>query len=94
MNSGGPKLSPALAALLLYYRLSGTEGAIIKNVSAGVSLEGGNTWAYQAPVSWSGMKTAGSVYLVADTLIGPFFIGYGRSGSKNSSAYLFLNRSF
>ncbi|HWZ86718.1 MAG TPA: patatin-like phospholipase family protein [Thermoanaerobaculia bacterium] len=84
----------ALAALLLYYRLTGAQGAIIKNVSAGVSLEGGNTWAYQAPVSWSGMKTAGSVYLVADTLIGPFFIGYGRSGSKNSSAYLYLNRSF
>ena len=85
----------ALAAFLLYYRLSSSAGgAIIKNVSAGVSLEGGNTWAYQAPVSWSGMKTAGSVYLVADTLIGPFFIGYGRSGSKNSSAYLYLNRSF
>lgn len=84
----------ALGALLLYYRLSDTEGAIVKNLSAGVSLEGGNTWAYQAPVSWQGMKTAGSVYIVADTIIGPFFIGYGRSGSQNQSAYLYLNRSF
>lgn len=83
----------ALAALLLYYRPSATGGLILKNVSVGVSLEAGNTWAFQAPVSWRGMKTAGSVYLVADTIIGPFFFGYGRSGSKNQSAYLYLNRS-
>ena len=84
----------ALAALLLYYRLTDTEGVIVKNLSIGVSAEGGNTWAFQAPVSWAGMKHAGSVYIIADTLIGPFFIGYGRSGSANNSAYLYLNRSF
>jgi hypothetical protein len=30
---------------------------------------------------------------VADTIIGPLFVGFGHSGS-NSSAYLTLNRSF
>jgi NTE family protein len=84
----------ALGAFLLYYRLTATEGLVLKNVSVGVSAEAGNTWAYQAPVSWAGMKHAGSVYIIADTIIGPFFIGYGRSGSNNSSAYLYLNRSF
>ncbi len=83
----------ALATALLYYRLTKTGGAILKNVSVGVSIEGGNTWAYQAPVSFSGFKSAGSVFVVADTLIGPFFIGYGHSGSF-SSAYLYLNRAF
>jgi NTE family protein len=84
----------ALASLLLYYRLTSTEGAILKNVSVGVSAEAGNTWAFQAPLSWAGMKHAGSIYIIADTLIGPFYIGYGRSGSQNNSAYLYLNRSF
>jgi NTE family protein len=84
----------ALGALLLYYRLTDTGGAIVKNLSVGVSAEAGNAWAFREPVSWAGMKHAGSVYVVADTLIGPFFIGYGRSGSNNSSAYLYLNRSF
>jgi NTE family protein len=84
----------ALATLLLYYRLTSTEGAILKNVSVGVSAEAGNTWAFQAPLSWAGMKHAGSIYIIADTLIGPFYIGYGRSGSQNNSAYLYLNRSF
>src|SRR5262249_60889847 len=84
----------ALGALLLYYRLTDTEGVVIKNLSIGVSAEAGNTWAFQQPVSWAGRKHAGSVYVVSDTLIGPFFLGYGRSGSNNNSAYLYLNRSF
>ena len=84
----------ALGAALLYYRLSDTGGIIVKNLSIGVSVEGGNAWAYQAPVTFSSLKPAGSVFVVADTLIGPFFLGYGHSGSKNSSAYLYLNRVF
>ena len=84
----------ALAAGLLYYRLTDKAGAIMKNLSVGVSLEGGNTYQFAAPMTFNNLKMAGSVYIVADTLIGPFFIGYGRSGSNNNSAYLFLNRSF
>ncbi len=84
----------ALAKGLLYYRLSDTGGIIIKNVSIGVSAEGGNTWVYQAPVTFSSLKPAGSIFVVADTFLGPFFVAYGRSGSKNSSAYLYLNRTF
>jgi NTE family protein len=84
----------ALGAALLYYRLSDTAGLVVKNLSIGVSAEGGNTWAYQAPVTLSSLKPAGSVFVVVDTFLGPFFIAYGRSGSKNSAAYLYLNRSF
>jgi len=81
----------ALASFLLYYRLMATQGAILKNVYLGVSIEAGNAWADHDSVH--GLKNGGSVYLVADTLIGPLFVGYGHSGSFNS-AYLFLNRSF
>jgi NTE family protein len=84
----------ALGTLLLYYRLTGHGGAILKGLYAGVSAEAGRTWEYQQAVSWSGFKGAGSVYVIADTIVGPLFFGYGRSGSANSSAYLYLNRSF
>jgi NTE family protein len=83
-----------LGAGLLYYRLTSHGGAILKNLSLGVSLEAGNGYEYQAPITFGNLKTAGSIYFIADTLIGPFFVGYGRSGSKNSSAYMYLNRSF
>ncbi len=82
-----------LAAALLYYRLSSTAGAIVKNLSVGVSVEAGNAYQFQAPITFGSLKTAGSVYLIADTLLGPFFIGYGHSGGNNS-AYLYLNRAF
>jgi NTE family protein len=84
----------ALAAGLVYYRLTDKAGAIMKNLSVGISIEGGNTYDFQAPMTLGNLKAAGSIYIVADTLIGPFFIGYGRSGSGNEAAYMFLNRSF
>ena len=83
-----------LAAGLLYYRLTSHGGAVVKNLSVGVSAEAGNAYEFQAPITFGNLKTAGSIYFIADTLIGPFFFGYGRSGSSNSSAYLYLNRSF
>jgi NTE family protein len=83
-----------LAVGLLYYRLTSHGGAIVKNFSVGVSAEAGNAYEFQAPITFGNLKTAGSIYFIADTLIGPFFFGYGRSGSNNSSAYLYLNRSF
>jgi NTE family protein len=83
----------ALTSLLLYYRMTSTPGAIVKNIYVGTSVEAGNAWPDRASVSFSGLKTGGSFYVVADSILGPFFVGYGRSGS-NSSFYLTLNTSF
>ncbi len=83
-----------LAAALLYYRLTAHGGAVLKSLSVGVSAEFGNAYEFQAPMTFGNLKTAGSIYFIADTLLGPFFVGYGRSGSSNNSAYLALNRSF
>ncbi|MET0620849.1 MAG: patatin-like phospholipase family protein [Thermoanaerobaculia bacterium] len=83
-----------LVAALLYYRLTATSGAILKSLSLGVSAEAGNAYEFQAPMTFGNLKTAGSIFFIADTLLGPFFVGYGRSGSSNNSAYLYLNRSF
>lgn len=82
-----------LGAFLLYYRLNKTSGLVLKNLSVGVSIETGRTWLYQEPITFQGFKLAGSVYVIADTILGPLFVGYGHSGSSNS-AYLTLNRSF
>jgi NTE family protein len=84
----------AFGSGLVYYRLTKDAGAILKSFSIGVSIEGGDTWANHAAVKFSTLKPAGSIYAVADTIIGPLFIGYGRSSQGNGSAYLFLNRGF
>ncbi|HTO86146.1 MAG TPA: hypothetical protein VMR54_01280, partial [Thermoanaerobaculia bacterium] len=83
----------ALATGRVYYRLIGTGAGILKNISVGGSLEAGNVWPNQQLVSFSNLKTAGSVFVITDTIVGPFFLGYGRSGGS-SSFYLYLNRTF
>jgi len=84
----------AFGSLQFRYRINETPGAIIKGLYVGCSIEGGNVWATRDQASFSNMHLAGSVYVVANTLIGPLYLAYGNSGSKNQAAYLFLNRTF
>jgi NTE family protein len=66
---------------------------ILKNLYLGGSAEAGNAWATRAAVTLSGMRTAGSVFAITDTLLGPLVLAYGRSGG-NAWFYFFLNRPF
>jgi NTE family protein len=84
----------AFGSLQFRYRLNETPGALIKGLYVGGSIEGGNVWATRDLASFSDMRLAGSVYVAADTLIGPLYLAYGNSGSKNQAVYLFLNRTF
>jgi NTE family protein len=84
----------AFGSFTARYRLNQTPGAIVKGLYAGFSIEGGNTWELRDQASISDMRLAGSIYVVADTLIGPLFLAYGNSGAKNQAVYLFLNQRF
>jgi NTE family protein len=84
----------AFGSLQFRYRISDTPGAVIKGLYVGGSIEGGNAWATRDQASFSDMHLAGSVYVVANTLIGPLYLAYGNSGAKNQAVYLFLNRTF
>ncbi|WP_417493046.1 patatin-like phospholipase family protein [Maricaulis sp.] len=61
---------------------------------AGVSLEGGNVWADRDLVSSSDITLAGSVFLSADTVLGPVYMAYGRADTGRQSLYLFVGRPF
>jgi len=82
-----------LGSILLYRRMTRTQSVIVKNLYLGVSAEAGNAWLTHADVTLTDMKTAGSVFAIADTLLGPLVFAYGRSGG-NASFYVFLNRPF
>lgn len=62
------------------------------NFYAGGSLEAGNTWQQRSDVSTGNLITAGSVFLAADTFLGPFYFAYGRASGGASSFYLLLGR--
>jgi NTE family protein len=63
-----------------------------RGIFAGGSIETGNVWQQRNDVSASGLRTAGSVFLAADTWVGPFYLAYGRTSGGQSSFYVYLGR--
>lgn len=59
-------------------------------IYAGVTAELGNTWDDFGDISLEDSILAGSLYLGADTLLGPLYLGYGHAEGGNNSVYLFL----
>ena len=83
-------------AALLYYQLTSSENGPIRSVSVGGSLETGKTWVNNQ-VGNHDLNKSGSIFFITDTLLGPFFFGYGRSTGPSGnvdSFYLYLNRPF
>lgn len=76
-------------ARAIYLRDLGT--GLIKTYAGG-SLEIGNVWNRRSDIGWDSLRLAGSLFLGADTLIGPLYLGYGQADSGQGALYLFLGR--
>ena len=61
-------------------------------VYVGGSFEAGNVWTDSSAVSASNLRTAGSVFLAADTWLGPFYVAWGLASGGQHSFYLYLGR--
>jgi NTE family protein len=82
-----------LLSALTYYRLPTlVPKAIGRNLYAGFSLEAGNSWRRRSDVDFSEWRKAGSVFLGLDSIIGPLYLGWGKTAGGDSSFYLFLGR--
>jgi NTE family protein len=76
----------------VYYHQIANIPVIGRAVYAGASVEAGNVWTTSSDISASGLRTAGSIFVAADTWLGPFYVAYGRASGGQSSFYLFLGR--
>ncbi len=81
----GPQLG--LAALSWYRRLNEID---IFPAYAGISLEAGNVWQSKSAVSLGSLRYSGSLFIGADTPIGPVYLAYGHSDSGENTVYLYL----
>jgi NTE family protein len=81
----GPQLG--LANFAYYRRLNDID---IFPLFAGFTLETGNVWLQQADVSFSSLRYSGSVFLGADTPIGPVYLAYGHSDDGQGAVYFYL----
>ena len=68
----------------IYYRQFG------ERFYAGASAELGNVWQNSSDIGFNDAISAGSVFVGADTPVGPFYLGYGRAEGGRQSVYLFL----
>lgn len=81
---------------LLYYRRLGDGSLPILNtpVYVGASMEIGNVWQEKSDIGFDNTLSAGSVFVVLDTLVGPLYLAYGAAEHGRRSAYLFLGQTF
>ncbi len=81
----------AVAGLAYYRRLGNID---FLPAYAGLSLEAGNVWQRSNDISFSGLRKAGSLFVGADTPLGPVYLAYGRIDGGEGTLYLFLGNPF
>lgn len=78
----------ALARVVYYRRVAHADSLLTIPLYVGGSVEWGGFWQRREDVNIDGMQTAGSVFVGADTFLGPVFLGYGRAQGGHDSFYL------
>jgi NTE family protein len=78
----------ALARVVYYRRVAHADSLLTIPLYVGGSMEWGGFWQTRDAVNIDGMQTAGSVFIGADTFLGPVFLGYGRAQGGHDSFYL------
>ncbi len=82
---------------VLYYRQIRSNpfrGLLNASLYVGGSLEIGNAWQDSSDISFSNSLLAGSLFVGADTFIGPVYFAGGLAEGGNSALYLFVGRPF
>jgi NTE family protein len=80
----------------IYYRQIGRGGTGFLDVPVylGASIEQGNVWNDRRDISFSSAMTNGSLFVGADTILGPVYFATGFDDEGVAAYYLFLGRTF
>jgi NTE family protein len=82
---------------VIYYRQfrsNPVRGLLEASLYVGGSLELGNAWQNSSDVKFSNSLFAGSLFLGADTFIGPVYLAGGLAEGGHSALYLYIGRPF
>ncbi|HQR44918.1 MAG TPA: patatin-like phospholipase family protein [Thermoanaerobaculia bacterium] len=80
----------AVGRAVVYKRLIALPALVGSGVFLGGSLETGNAWLSSSDVRFDNLRFAGSVFLGADTLLGPLYFAFGLADGGQHSFYLAL----
>jgi len=83
-------------ARLVYYRQlwSVGLGALRTPLYAGFSLEAGNVYSEGESVTFDGLRHGGSIFVGADTALGPIYLAYGLADGGRHQIYLNIGARF
>jgi NTE family protein len=85
----------AVARALYRFKLAGRSESLFGiPLYAGATLVAGDAWARRDDVDFASLRVGGSLYIAADTLIGPVFVAVGAADRGRSAVYLFIGRPF
>ena len=77
---------------LTYYRRLATSVGVARALFVGGSLEAGNAWAERSDITLRQLRGAGSLFVGADTGIGPLYLSIVSAPRGYTGLYLFLGR--
>ena len=85
-----------LIKLSYYHRVWGSLTSIMEGVPiyAGLTLEAGNVWDDLDDADFDSLLLAGSLFVGADTPVGPLYLGVGHGEGGRSSLYFYLGKTF
>jgi len=86
----------AVGRVIYYRRIRSNpiRGLLDASLYVGGSVELGNAWQNSSEVKFSNSLFAGSLFLGADTFIGPVYLAGGLAEGGHSAMYLFIGRPF
>jgi len=78
--------------VMYYHRI--LRGSLLDGAYGGVSLETGRVGGPLVPGNSDAWLRSASIFVAADTPVGPAYLGYGHAQDGNSSIYFYLGRPF
>ena len=82
-----------LGELIYVFRLL-KQKVFNNDLYVGLSAEAGNTWLKRSDVSFDDHIGAGSVFIGADSIIGPIYLGYGHAEGGYDAVYFYIGSFF
>lgn len=80
-----------LISLAYYHRLNNID---LLSAYAGITLEAGNVWDYADDISFSDLRKSGSIFIGAETPLGPVYLAWGYSDNGDNTLYFYLGNPF
>ncbi|MBN1268421.1 MAG: patatin-like phospholipase family protein [Kiritimatiellae bacterium] len=84
----------AVGSLGYYYRLAQLSPGMGSGIYLGLRADAGNAWTEQEDAGFDDLRYGGTVFVGADTILGPLYLGYGQAEHDIQRFYFSIGETF